>query len=142
MQSVCLEQLPHGGSASAFTIAVGPWPTMIAHLLLAVTGSDAETRLGDDLARARRLATLVGEGPEVNAALSRTLIEPPAGQETLPFVELELASWGCMRARLLLEAVGVAGSPAGAAVLLGLSRQQLYREVCRARWQDWRGAAR
>lgn len=117
---------------STFSIALGTWPIMVARLLLAVSGSDPESRFFDDLARARQLGALLGEGLEVNAALSRMLVELP-GEATVPYVEVERSQWARMRAQLLVQAVAVAGSAAVATAVLGLSSRQLRRMLRQAR---------
>ena len=131
------------GPAGTFTIAVGRWPVMLASLLLAVAGNDAESRLSEDLALARRLATVLGEGAEARAALARTLLEPPGGSPAVLCVEVELSGWRRMRAQMLIRAAEAAGS--AASIMLGVPAGQLRRELRRARRRiprrDWRGAA-
>ena len=106
---------------------------MTARLLIAVAESEVESGLSGDLARARRLATILGESPETIAALSRTLIELPPGLETVPHVRVQLARWSVMRAQLLVAIVGHAGSVREALPLLDVSHQQMWRQVRRAR---------
>ena len=73
---------------------------MVARLLITLVESDAESSMDGDILRARRLATLLGEAPEIIAALSQTLIEPPPTKE-VPHVEVALGPWSAMRAQLV-----------------------------------------
>ena len=79
------------------------------------------------------MATLLGEGPETIAALSRTVIELPPSLETVPHVRVWLARWPVMRAQLLVRVVDHAGSVRDARLLLGVPHQRLRRQVRRAR---------
>lgn len=106
---------------------------MTARLLVAVAESEVESGLSGDLARARRLATILGESPETIAALSRTLIELPPSLETVPHIHVQLARWAVMRAQLLIGVVDHAGSVRSAHQLLDVPHQRLRRQVRRAR---------
>lgn len=117
--------------ASSFMVELGPWPTMIAHLLLAIVG-DSESQLGEDITRARRLATLLREDAGVMTALARAMIERP-GDKTVPHVEIVLAAWSSMRAELLMRAVEHAGSVGAASFVLDVPVSRLRRDLRQAR---------
>ena len=106
---------------------------MAARLLLALAESEVESGLAGDLARARRLARLLGEDSDTIAALSRTLVEVPPRLETVPHVRVRLAEWPVMRARLVVGVIELAGSVTGAHAVLGVPRGQLRRELRRAK---------
>lgn len=111
---------------------------MVAHLLLATAESSDDSRLSMDLALARRLATLLGEGASAKTALSRLLVEP-AGEQTIPYVEVELGRWSQMRAKMLLRAVEAVGSIGAASLLLDVPAWRLRIDLWRARRRVWRG---
>jgi len=106
---------------------------MAARLLLALAESEVESGLAGDLARARRLARLLGEDPDTIAALSRTLVEVPPKLETVPHVRVRLAEWPVMRAQLVVGVIDLAGSVTDAHAVLGVPQGRLRREVRRAK---------
>ena len=110
-------------------------PAVAFLLLLAVAESEVESGLEGDLARARRLARLLGEDPDTIAALSRTLVEVPPCLETVPHVRVHLAQWPVMRAQLLLGTIELAGSLGAARAILGVRRLRWEGRRARCRLQ-------
>ena len=106
---------------------------MVAHLLLAIAGGDAESPLSGDVLMARQLATLLGEDDEVSKAIARVLIEPSCSPATLPHIQVRLGKWDEMRSQLVNSVVEHAGSTHQASALLGVPARWVRREEFRAR---------